>query len=107
MLVGRWPSGYPPPTGVDQVTDDFMLDGGLSELEVPFVTFHAAKDTFTDPKGSEVLVKEAKAKDKTLNRCGPGLEVDVDIWHALAAEPGREVVFAKALEWLEARAPKL
>jgi hypothetical protein len=84
------------------VTDGFM-DGDLSLLNVPFVTFHSVRDTFTDPEGSEVLYAQAAVADKTHLRVGPGCDVDVDIWHALAAEPGREVIFGRARAWLEER----
>jgi hypothetical protein len=31
------------------------------------------------------------------------VRLQVDMWHALAAEPGKEVVFARARDWLLAR----
>jgi len=84
------------------VTNWFMA-GGLAEMRTPFVTFHSVKDTFTDPLGSETLVRLAEVKDKTYVRVGKGLDLEADIWHALTFEPGHELVFARALAWIEAR----
>ena len=61
------------------------------------------QDTFTDPLGSETLVRLAEVKDKTYVRVGKGLDLEADIWHALTFEPGHELVFARALAWIEAR----
>ncbi len=87
------------------VTNEFM-DGGLRALSTPFITFHGTRDTFTDPFGSETLISEAASTDKTYLKVGVGSDVDVDMWHALAAEPGREVVFARALSWLIERSTR-
>ena len=84
------------------VTDWFMK-GGLAEMRTSFITYHSATDTFTDPLGSETLLRLAEAKDKTYVRIGKGLDMDLDIWHALSFEPGHEQVFAHALSWIEDR----
>jgi hypothetical protein len=85
-----------------RVTANF-LNGGLRKLQLPFVTFHAPKDTFTDPYGSERLISDACSTDKTYLSVGQGLDVDVDMWHALGAEPGFEVVAARAIDWINKR----
>lgn len=82
---------------------DWFVGGGLSEVQTPFVTFHSVKDTFTDPFGSERLFELSPCKDKVYRRVGKGLDVDVDIWHMLATEPGHEKIFASALSWIRER----
>jgi len=85
-----------------ETTNSFM-DGALSSVETPFITFHGQKDTFTDPAGSEKLFECAKSSDKTYLKVGPGFEVDVNIWHAMTTEPGHEEVFKRTVEWLNSR----
>ena len=80
---------------------DRMMDGGLRAVNVPFLTLHSVKDTFTDPEGSARLLRDARTPDKTYLKVGLGEDVDVDIWHAFANEEGFEVPFAAALKWIE------
>ena len=82
------------------VTNGFM-DGGLGLVDVPFMTMHSVKDTFTDPLGSERLYRDAKTTDKEYLKVGPGETVDVDLWHAFGNGDGFEVPFKFALEWFE------
>jgi len=82
---------------------DWFMNGGLEEMTTAFVTFHAAKDTFVDPAGSEALLERAASSDKTYVRVGPGLDVDLDMWHGLTCEPGCEFVRERALEWIKQR----
>jgi hypothetical protein len=56
---------------------DAFLDGGLQPLRTHFVTFHAPRDTFTDPSGSAFLAAEAASDDKTYLTVGPGGDVEV------------------------------
>lgn len=82
---------------------DWFMDGGLEEMRVPFIVFHSVKDTFTDPGGSEALMEMAESTDKKFAKLGPGLDVDVDIWHSITTEPGSVVVAKRMVEWLNAR----
>jgi len=86
-----------------QDVTNWFLAGGLRELRTPFITFHSVKDTFTDPLGSQTLLEMAEVEDKTYLKVGLGQDVDVDIWHALNAEPGHEEVFNSALAWIQQR----
>mmetsp|Transcript_65610 Transcript_65610/g.186119 ORF Transcript_65610/g.186119 Transcript_65610/m.186119 type:complete len:332 (-) Transcript_65610:100-1095(-) len=85
------------------VTDYFMSGGGLREMRTPFVTIHSARDTFTDPAGSQRLLNMAEVEDKTYLKVGPGLDLDLNMWHCLTGEPGYDVVFEKILEWFGKR----
>jgi acylglycerol lipase len=84
------------------VSDDF-LGGGLAEISTPFVTYHSEKDTLTDPYGSQRLFDLASTGDKAYIRVGAGLDLDAEIWHALACEPGHEKIREHALAWIGAR----
>lgn len=86
----------------EEVTREFM-SGGLKEMRTPFVTFHCAADTFTDPLGSKSLLELASADDKSFVEVGPGRDLNLNMWHALTVEPGCDVVFAYALEWIQKR----
>jgi len=86
-----------------RITEWFM-SGGLDSVSVPFAVFHASHDTFVDPIGSQKLMDMAKSTDKKYFKVGTGLDVNVDVWHALQMEPGREVIFKYALDWINERA---
>ena len=32
-------------------TTNNLMDGGMQNIDTPFITFHSVKDTFTDPHG--------------------------------------------------------
>jgi acylglycerol lipase len=81
----------------------WFMNGGLEEMTTPFLTIHAAKDTFVDPDGSQALLDRASSKDKTYLRVGAGLDIDEDMWHGLTSEPGSEMVMKRAVEWIQAR----
>ena len=88
------------------ICDDFGRDGSprsLRTVGLPFIVYHSEKDGFTDPEGSAMLYNMSNSADKTYKRIGVGLDLDLNIWHALSVEPGREVILADALAWLESR----
>ena len=83
-----------------------MKNGSFDNIVVPFANFHSVHDSLTDMEGSEALLERStnvRGGDKTFFKVGEGCEVDVKMWHNLVAEPGREVVFAAALKWLDDR----
>lgn len=82
---------------------DWFMEGGLSEMRVPFIVIHSVKDTFTDPAGSEALMEMSESSDKTFAKVGLGEDIDVDMWHALTNEPGADVVAERTIAWLNAR----
>lgn len=86
----------------EQITTRFMA-GLLAEMRTPFVTFHCAGDTFTDPLGSRAIFERASTEDKAFVEVGPGKQLDLVMWHALTVEPGHEVVFEHALAWVRER----
>jgi len=81
----------------------WFMSGGLKKMSTPFVTFHAANDNYVDSAGSERLMKDASCADKEYVRVGAGLDLDINMWHSLNAEPGREIVFERALTWIKMR----
>jgi len=86
-------------------TTSEFLGGGLKELKTPLITYHSCRDTFTDPLGSEKLIEMAAVSDddKTYMKVGKDLDIEADIWHALACEPGHEKIRTHALDWIEKR----
>ena len=84
---------------------EFASAGILEKMTVPFCIWHAKTDSYgtrflfqarfanhngltpraifsaVDPEGSQALYDRASSKSKTLKWCGPGLDVDADVWH--------------------------
>lgn len=54
------------------------------------------RDTLTAPEGSVDLFTQSRSKDKQL------ILLD-QMWHVLCREPGNEVIFPFALDWLDTR----
>ncbi len=69
------------------------------ELKLPLLVMHGDKDVVTNVDGSRELVKRAASPDKTLV-----------LWegqfHDLIHEPKHDEVIAKAVEWVDAHAPR-
>jgi len=89
--------------GFGNVTRWLLKEGGMRNMRTPFVTFHSVRDTFTDPLGSELLVREADVEDKTYVKIGKDQDIIADMWHSLTTEPGAELVFERALLWITER----
>jgi acylglycerol lipase len=65
-------------------------------LGFPFLAFHGAEDTLTDPAGTAAFTAAAGSADKSF-RLLPGR------WHVLVREPGNEALLAEAVAWCDAR----
>ena len=88
------------------ITARFMGPGGFDNVTVPLATFHSVHDTLTDIEGTEALFTRSsnvRNGDKKFFKVGEGLDVGVKMWHNLIAEPGRDLVFAAALSWMDER----
>jgi alpha-beta hydrolase superfamily lysophospholipase len=70
---------------------------GLDALTVPILALHGSADRVTNPGGSERLVDDAPATDRTFH-------LYQGFRHDLLHEPGGPQVVADVLTWLDARA---
>lgn len=84
-----------------RITKNLQADGRerLRRFDKPFVVFHGADDTLTDPKGSVDLHEASASEDKTLR-------ILKDRWHILTKEPGNDEVLKEIVEWCDARGGK-
>jgi acylglycerol lipase len=64
-----------------------LLDGELTLIKTPFITFHSIYDSFTDPDGSQILYLNASSIDKQYIKIGLTNECDLNIhmWHSLSS----------------------
>ncbi|KAK9908837.1 hypothetical protein WJX75_003567 [Coccomyxa subellipsoidea] len=84
-----------------RVANEYLLatEAGLKEMPsytFPFIVFHGADDTLTDPDGSRTLYETSQAKDKTFRLIEKR-------WHVLLKEPGNAEILQEVIEWLTAR----
>lgn len=68
------------------------------EWRVPVLAIHGTDDTVTDPRGSERLIEQVGATDKTLHLVDGG-------YHELLNDIERETTLRVVLDWLEQRIP--
>ena len=67
----------------------------IPEIRLPLLIMHGAADRLSNPRGSEILYREASSADKTL-KLYPGY------YHEILNEPGRQQVLADIEAWLNA-----
>ncbi|BDA41799.1 Monoglyceride lipase [Coccomyxa sp. Obi] len=84
-----------------RVANEYLLatEAGLKAMPsytFPFIVFHGADDTLTDPDGSRTLYERSQAKDKTF-------KLIKDRWHVLLKEPGNKEILDEVIAWLKAR----
>jgi acylglycerol lipase len=82
--------------GVELIKAMGMIKRQISEIRIPILVMHGAADRLSDPKGSEMLYKEASSADKTL-------KLYEGFYHEVFNEPGREQVLADVETWLKTR----
>jgi alpha-beta hydrolase superfamily lysophospholipase len=71
------------------------IQAGIERLTLPLLVLHGADDTLVPAAGSRELVAHAGSPDKTL--C-----VYDGLYHEVLNEPGRGVVLADLIAWLDA-----
>ncbi|EIE25551.1 alpha/beta-hydrolase [Coccomyxa subellipsoidea C-169] len=84
-----------------RVANEYLLatEAGLKEMPsytFPFIVFHGADDTLTDPDGSRTLYERSQTKDKTFRLIEKR-------WHVLLKEPGNAEILQEVIAWLKAR----
>ena len=81
--------------GVELIKAMGTVKRRISEIHLPILVMYGVADRLSDPKGSEMLYKNASSAEKTL-------KVYEGYDHEIFNEPGREQVFADVEFWLKA-----
>ncbi len=89
----------PARTGYELLQMMRFIQGNASHFSLPCLLMHGTDDGLTNPKGSELLFKEALSSDKTL-KIFPGA------YHELINDLDREEVMSLIVDWLKDRIPQ-